>query len=181
MSRFRRSVLAALNFISQQEHYRIIPFMQIIKDPNRDSTPSTCDPIVTLVTAPQHLVLHSWAQGSRSNIITVLQHLSFFQNLVNTCCTCSGRQPQNFVCSLPFYLDFEITVMTSLKVPSILLPPPAPLGLASVSCVGHTFDNRDNPILDSWEVGNTISPPKTPALSSPQKNSLVLARQREVE
>jgi hypothetical protein len=36
---------ADLNFISQQEHNRLIPFMHIIKDPNRDPTPSTCDPI----------------------------------------------------------------------------------------------------------------------------------------
>jgi hypothetical protein len=70
--------------------------------------------------------------------------------------------------------------MTSLKVPSIFLPPPAPLGLASVSFVVHTFDNRDNSILDSWEVGNTISPPKTPALSSPQKYKLLLLSQNLV-
>ena len=155
--------------------------MQIIKDPNRDSTPSTCDPIVTLVTAPQHLVLHSWAQGSRSNIITVLQHFPFFQILVKHMLHVQRPSATNFCILVTFYLNFEITVMTSLKVPSIFLPPPAPLGLASVSFVGDTFDNRDNSILDSWEVGNTISPPKTPALSSPQKNSLVLARQREVE
>ena len=43
-----RSAQAALNFISQQEHNRLIPFMHIIKDPDRDPTPSTCDAIVTL-------------------------------------------------------------------------------------------------------------------------------------
>ena len=43
-----RSARAALNFISQQEHNRLIPFMHIIKDPDRDPTPSTCDAIVTL-------------------------------------------------------------------------------------------------------------------------------------
>jgi hypothetical protein len=46
-----RSARTALNFISQQEHDRLIPFMHIMKDPSDlDPPPSTCDTqvIVTL-------------------------------------------------------------------------------------------------------------------------------------
>jgi hypothetical protein len=80
--------------------------MQIIKDPNRDSTPSTCDPIVTLATAPQHLVLHSWAQGSRSNIITVLQHVPFFQNLVKHMLHVQRPSATNFCVLVNFLPQF---------------------------------------------------------------------------
>jgi hypothetical protein len=41
------SFMICMKGISQQEHNRVIPFMHVINDPNRDPTPSTCDPIVT--------------------------------------------------------------------------------------------------------------------------------------